>query len=327
LPGVDASYLHGLPEITATSFTSIFIDHDGIDKFGLGRIHDPRPRELFIGPLVLVHKSPPATTGRLNVAISEEDIVFNETFYGYSPTSHPAADELVRYFALVLGSKLAIWMALITSGEFGFEREVVEKSALDRMPLPDFDQLERSRRREVITIFDSLRSGVTAWEEADEWVGQLYGLGPRDLQVISDTLEFSLPFAENKRKAQESPSAPEIKRFRDVLAKELSPWCEHFGSSIVVQDISQSALSPWHGIELRTANSGQFEAIHSQEWQGLLRAADEAAASELLVRHGRNRILMARLAQRRYWSDTQARLLAQRIIWSHLDLLKEHAEA
>ena len=61
----------------------------------------------------------------------KEDAVFNETFYGYSLSGDPDAGLLVRYLALVLGSKLAVWLALVTSGKFGFERDVVEKATLD----------------------------------------------------------------------------------------------------------------------------------------------------------------------------------------------------
>ena len=281
---------------------------------------------LYVGPLVIVHKSPPATSGRISVAISEQDIVFNETFYGYSPHGYPAAAELVRYLVLVLGSKLALWMALVTSGEFGFEREVIEKAILDRIPIPDFSQLEPSQHQEVTSMFDALRSGETSWDDVDKWVAGLYGLGPRDLQVISDTLAFNLPFAENKRMAQAIPNKKEIERFCDVLKKELLPWCERFGSPLAVHPIAGATASPWCGVELRTRDSDQSDAIRAREWDGLLRVADEAAATEIVIRNERNGLLVGRLAQRRYWSDTQARLLAQRIIWSHIDLLKGHAQ-
>lgn len=72
---------------------------------------------------------------------------------------------------------------------------------------------------------------------------------------------------------------------------------------------------------------GQEAHTLTNEWEGLLRAADEVAASEILVRAGDDDLLVGRLAQRRYWSDTQARLLAQRIIWLHIDLLKGRAQA
>ena len=112
-----------------------------------------------------------------------------------------------------------------------------------------------------------------------------------------------------------------------MLANELSPWGERFGSKIVVHQSPQQGISPWHGIGLRTGNLNVAEAIPAQDLEGLLRTADEAAASEVLLSDGSSGVLIGRLNQRRYWSETQARLLAQRIVWSHLDVLKGRTEA
>ena len=327
LPGADASYLHGLPEITVAPCANIFIEAECLEIFLHDRIHDPRSRNLFVGPLVVVHQSPPASTGRIGVAISEEDVVFNETFYGYSPSGDADAGLLVRYLALVLGSKLAVWLALVTSGKFGFERDVIEKAALDRIPLPDFEKLTAQQRGEIESLVEGLRSGRASWREVDEWVMRLYGLGERDLQVVFDTLEFGLPFAENKRKAQLVPTPAERERFCEVLRNELSPWCERFGSTLAVDQIPPLAMSPWQAIEVRNALREPRRTVPASDWAGLLRAADEAASAEILVRNAPDGLLVGRLAQRRYWSETQARLLAQRIAWSHVDLLKAHSEA
>jgi hypothetical protein len=94
-----------------------------------------------------------------------------------------------------------------------------------------------------------------------------------------------------------------------------------------VRPFSQPAISPWQCIEIERKNVKVAEVVPAQDWEGLLRTADEAAAAEVLLRNGNNGLLIGRLAQKRYWSKTQARLLAQRIIWSHLDLLKGHVEA
>lgn len=327
LPGVDARYLHGFSEITAASFTTISIDHDALDVFSHDRIHDPRSVELFSGPLLVVHKSPPALTGRIGIAVSEENAVFNETFYGYSPQGYPDAHGLVRYLALVLGSKLAVWFALVTSGEFGFEREVIEKATLDRIPLPDFRKFEQARREQILRLFDGLVSGETSWDDIDTWVARLYGLGPRDLQVISDTLEFNLPFAQSKRDAQKTPGPQEQAHFCKVLERELKPWCDRWGSKLAVRPLTQRVLSPWYGIDVRTSFGRGARADAPADWDGLLRVADDAAASEIVIRDGQGGLLIGRLAQRRYWSETQARLLAQRIIWTHVDLLKGRATA
>ncbi len=322
LPGYDARSLNGLLEITATTFSKVAINRAELSPFKEKRVHRLRSRDLFVGPFVVVHKSPPALAGRIGVAISSKDAVFNETFYGYSPTDFANAHSLTLYLTLVLGSKLAVWYALVTSGEFGFEREVIEKATLDRMPLPDFRKLSSSQHEEIEVLYERLSSGVIDWEDVDKWVAKLYGLKPRDLQVVADTLEFNLPFAQNRRAAQIPPTAREQTRFCEVLAQELKPWCERFGSAITLRPLQQPAISPWYGIELRAESKGATDTTPTADWHGLLRAADDAAASELMLRDGANGLLIGRLAQRRYWSETQARLLAQRIIWSHINLLQ-----
>jgi type I restriction-modification system DNA methylase subunit len=324
LPGVDASYLHGRPEITGPSLRSLIIDYRTLGRFRRDRIHDRRAPELFIGPLAIVHKSPSARFRRIGVAVSDVDVIFNTSFYGYSPVSHPHAAMIARYIALIVGSKFALWMALVTSGEFGFERETIEKATIDRIPVPDFRKFTSIKRAEIMSVFNDLYSGAMSWDDVDAWVARLYGLGSRDLQVISDTLEFGLPFAENRKKAQATPNWTEIVQFCKTVQKELSPWSERFGNPIFVRPVQADGLSPWYGIKLYTEDFGDI--LPTSEWDGLLRAADEAAASEILVQIGNGELLIGRLAQRRYWSNTQARLLAQRIIWSHLDVLKGHAQ-
>ena len=112
-----------------------------------------------------------------------------------------------------------------------------------------------------------------------------------------------------------------------MLRDELLPWCQRFGSRLAVGLIPVPAGSPWHAIAVRVGRRQPGVSVPSADWVGLLRAADEAAASEIVVDRGADGILMGRLAQRRYWSGSQARLLAQRIVWSHVELLKGHATA
>ncbi|MCY4075954.1 MAG: N-6 DNA methylase [Acidobacteria bacterium] len=326
-PGLDATHLHGRPELVAGAFSRILVDVSSLPLLSHERMHRPRDADLYIGPQAIVHKSPPAAASRIGVVICDEGVVFSETFYGYSPQAHADATLLVRYLALVLGSRVAIWFALMTSGEFGFERDVIEKAALDRMPVPDFDNLGTSRHREIESLFEELRSGRVGWEKVDEWVGNRYGLGERDLQVIGDTLEFNLPFAENKRNAQAMPGSTERERFCEVLKDELTPWCRRFGASLAVGLSPVPAGSPWLAIAVRTGRRPLTGSVPSADWPGLLRAADDAAASEIVFDSGADALLICRLAQRRYWSETQARLLAQRIAWSHIELLKGHATA
>ncbi|WP_371224219.1 hypothetical protein [Roseovarius sp. 2305UL8-3] len=326
-PGVDASYLNGRHEITASSFTRVSTETRNLGLFSQDRIHDPRSLDLFGGPLLIVHEAPPVMTGRIGVSVSDKDVVFNQSFYGYSPLGFSEAKILVRYLALVFGSELVTWIALMTSGRFGVEREAIEKATLDRIPIPDFRKLTRSQKEEISTLFEGLKTSEQSWGEVDRWVAELYGLGSRDLQVISDTLQFSLPYAQNKRDAQASPTKKEQARFCSVLATELQPWCERFGSKVSVCRIDLPASSPWYGIKVQTAYADNGTSAGEDDWEGLMRAADDAAASEVILRDREGALLIGRLAQRRYWSETQARLLAQRIAWSHIDLLHRKVDA
>ena len=327
LAGVDAGYLRGRPQVTTGPFANVLVDRSSLDLFTHERIHDPRPIDLFSGPQTIVHESPRKLDGRISVAVSDEGVVYNSSFHGYCSRRHADASGLSRYLAVVLGSKLAMWFALVTSGRFGVERDVVEKATLDRLPLPRFDELTPRQAEEVERLIEGLEMGEVSWEQVDTWVMQLYGLGERDLEVIFDTLEFNLPFSENKRKAQALPSADDRRVFCEILRDELKPWCDRFGSNVSVCEINAEIVSPWHGIALRTTPLEARQTTLDGDWAGLLRAADEAAATEILVEDGPDGLLIGRLAQRRYWSKTQARLLAQRIGWSHLELLKPRADA
>ena len=322
LLGSDASHLQGLPEITVESLRDFVVRSDLLESFSHQRVHRARSPDLYSGPLLLVRQSAPAVTGRIGVAICEEDAVFNESFYGYSPSGDPDAGLLVRYLALVLGSRLAVWFALVTSGKFGVERRVIEKATLDRIPIPDFEKLTAEQRGEIAGLVAGLSAGRVSWKDVDEWVIRLYGLGERDLQVVFDTLAFGLPFASNAGKAQQPPTPAVRRRFCAVLQDELSPWCNRFGSTLAVEQIPPPPMSPWQAIEVRRARGGSEEGIPGSDWEGLLRIADEEAASEILLHDHSDRLLVARLAQNRYWSETQARLLAQRIAWSHVELLR-----
>lgn len=81
------------------------------------------------------------------MSVCDQDIVFNESWYGFSSKGAAEASLLTRYLALVLGSRVALWISLITSGEFGFEREVVEKSILEEVAIPPFESLAQDRVR------------------------------------------------------------------------------------------------------------------------------------------------------------------------------------
>ena len=153
---------------------------------------------------------------------------------------------MVRYLALLLGSRPALWHALMVSGRFGFEREVIEKFTLDKTPVPPFDEFGSSELDQIERLFENLvrQNSEKGWEEVDAWVASLYGLRPRDLQVIADTLAFNLPFAQNRKQAQTVPTAPQIKLFCNTLQSELKPWAQRTCKDIHVLPVPVPLTPP-----------------------------------------------------------------------------------
>lgn len=218
-PGVSAAYLKNLPELSIPLINGLVVDVTQLNPFNQERIHDPRPKSIFLAPLLVIHESPPIRFGRVRVCLADSDLVYNQSFHGYSAYGDPQGSNLIKYLTLVLNSKLVIWYALMTSGRFGIEREVVEKITIDRFPIVPFEAINLSDFRRLLNIFNALcaDSCLENWEKLDTWVAGLYGLTERDLQVIDDTLRFNLPFAANKKAAQIPPSSKEIDVFCETL--------------------------------------------------------------------------------------------------------------
>jgi hypothetical protein len=325
LPGRSAAYLHGLPEVTPDALNSVLIDTDQLLPFMRERIHDPRPRNLFDSPLLIVHQSPPVDSTRIRIGVAERDVVYNESFNGYSARAHPDGAALCRFLGLIVGSKPALWLTLITSGKFGVERDVLEKSTVDGILVPNFDGLPQADRLEADRLFDQLRiaNDEPTWGEVDAWVARLYGLRLRDLQIINDTLRYNLPFAKNRTAAQKEPTRQQVEQFRAILEAELQPWGRRNGRTIAVHLSPAVGPCPWRGLQVRTGaeSAGRPRALDA-DWPSLLLAADQVAAT-LMIYHDRAAgwLGIELLDQARYWSETRARALARKLAWEHVDAL------
>ena len=228
-----------------------------------------------------------------------------------------------QYHALVRGSGLAAWWALMTDESFGanhsFSRE--KQITLKQMPVPDFDELDDLKLREFDSLFNGIMDRTRTWDHVDQWVMALYDIVDHDVQVIDDTLKFNLPFKVNRCLAEHPPSAAMQNDFCTALHKDLLHWCERSGTDINVQAVSVPSISPWRCIEI--SNDGDKKTVTGlrEKFRELACSASNLAASEMDLPVGPNCLLHVRRAEARYWTETQACLFAGHIIWHHLDLL------
>ncbi len=324
IQGSSAIELFGLPVLPDSDFPNVLLDISSYQKFQIARLDRVRPRSLYSGPMLLVHKSPPQGLGRIRAAVAEGDLVFSESFYGYAAHQHEAPNDLVRYLALIISSKIALWHVLITSGEFGFEREVVEKFVVQEVPLPPFEGLAPNDRKAAVSLFSELVGGETneLWEKVDQWVGSLFGLSSEDVQTISDTLDYRLPFQWNQKRAQAPTSPSEIGVFQTRLGAELRPWGERFGRALTIRTVNTPSLSPWRYIYIGQGNDVEAQAAFDRLTAATEGLGNRLSATEMVhIDEISDCLILGRLNQARYWSVSQARLVARRIIWEHVDFL------
>ncbi|MDH2384728.1 N-6 DNA methylase [Bradyrhizobium sp. CER78] len=322
LPGVSAEYLHGVPLADADDDLGVLVESRTLTKFNEPRIHDPRPLEIFRGPLLLVRESPPVRNGRMKVSLAESDIVYSQSFHGYSAQAHPERLTFSKYIALLIGSKVALWRALLTSGRFGFEREVVEKFIIDEIPIKPFEELDGADKVEIESLFSAVAAEKddAGWCRVDNWVASLYKLQDSDLECIDDTLRLNLPFAENRRLSQAPPSDKEVEHFCVTLGGELAEWRTEARPSLTISMTSRPPLSPWRFVRIagKPSRAGPNDPLED----GLIQAANVMAATEIvLVDEGEDCLWLGRLDQSRYWSRSQARLAARHIVWEHSSFL------
>jgi hypothetical protein len=323
--GVAATYLSNIKELTSAAFQNIRINKGHLAIFNQARIHDPRPRSLFRAPLLLVRESPSAVSGRIRVAISEIDILFNKSYQGYSAWGDAHGKEIVQYLALFVGSKPAIWYSLVTSGRFGVEREIVESKTIDNLPILPFEALTTDAIKHINVLFETIVQDDSPenWAKVDAWAASLYGLDERDLEVINDTLSFNLPFANNKNAASMPPTTNEIATFCKYLENELAPWGLRENLIVEVQPAAIPIAAPWKVFRICAMAKGHGGCVSPvEDWPKVLRVADRLASTEVILPDpNTNSLWIARLNQARYWSRSHARLVARRIVWEHLDTL------
>lgn len=319
----DASELHGLPDLTVKPSRVFFIEAPklGLPPFEHKTLLRTRDRAIYSAPLVVVDQSPRAEREAGRAALALSDIVYNRTFFGYSCVGHPQAELLGRYLLLVLNSHLPLYYGLLASSQFGVERDTLLKEDIDRLPLRPLEDLTEALRAEIIPLSTALiKEQEKPWSALDAWVAKVYGLKRWDLETLRDTLEVSSPFPAAQKRAQTPPSAAEVDYFVRRIDAELSPLVGRAGRELRVEVIRRVDNEPWVFFRVDTKTpGGRWPRKGAGTASMISGVADKLGASEIVLCEGPGSLLLATLAQYRYWTPSRARLCA-------LTLLRERQE-
>ena len=223
----DASFLHGIPYLTAKDLRpfSVPADSSSFDAAGAER---PRSRDIYRAPLLLVNEFLLGETKRPIVAMANRDTVFSDAYYGATfPTKHR---EVAHILAAVLSSSLASWFFLMSASDFGLGKRRIKLGDVVQMPVPDLETAQRSEAgRSLIRLVGKLQRNPPRdadWRTLDDAVFDLYGLDEAERTVARDGL-FRASWQWNPGRlesAKPAPAQPQMLDYARTFLAAMDVW-------------------------------------------------------------------------------------------------------
>ena len=155
----------------------------------------------------------------------------------------------------------------------------------------------------------------------DHTVGRLYGLSSTDHQILSDTLAINAPYASARERGLAQITDEHIQAFTACLEKELAGAFGAGGHTVQVKTLSTSSIElPWRffSITLEGATPPLELPDHWIEQVGGL-----GVSRITLLSADQPSLTVGLLNRYRYWTQSQARLLASELIWEFGARLEE----
>ncbi|MCG2775679.1 MAG: SAM-dependent methyltransferase [Desulfobacterales bacterium] len=310
----DASFLinMGAAILSKKDNADYIIDTSSLCPFDIPRLHRTRKKTIYEPPLVLINKAIAADKNTVSARISldKRPIAFNESFYGYSTCGHPSAETLAKYLFAIFNSDLLLHYTLMTSSQYGIEREVVHKADVDSFPIIPLELLSDDQTSQIEHTFDSFKLRPTP-DKLNQLVYSIYGLSEYDQQVIRDTLSVALPIASSIKRAQQGVSNSEIESFCTELLTTLDPY-------VVRSRTDDSRFHSWRFISISTNST--FDELRDKDT--FVEMANNSGASRILI-ISENNLHIGMLNQYRYWTPSRARLLALQLLRDNCDFLEK----
>ena len=320
----DDTFLAGLPTLGARYSEHPFVVlPENLQAYQPAGLQWPRQRSVYRAPLLLVREGSRADRSRGRALVADTDIAYSGSYYGFSAVDRPDGKFLTRYLLVLMHSQLFEYFSLMTSGKFGFEREALQFLDIESFPIITPEKLSPAERALVEHAADGLVRNKPDWQELDRAVQKIYGMGPLDAEAMADALSTRSPFPAAKKLAC-APVSPEwVERFCTRLEKELVGVLGANGHRVQVQLLSDHAHLPWKFIAI----SLDAQALPTAPPANWIKHADDLAVSRItIIDAHRPLIIIGLLNRSRYWTPTQARLLASDIIWEHGAMLEERAK-
>jgi hypothetical protein len=295
---------------------------DGLLPYRPKGLQWPRNPRIYQAPLVLVRKGFKSDRKLGRALYSATKLAYCESYYGFSAAGHPNGESLAQYLLVLIYSNLFEYWTLMTSGEFGVERDALQLNDIKSFPFVTPDTLDQVTRGKIQKCAKSLLARQPDWRALDNTIASIYGLGHYDQEVITDVLATRAPFPEVKAHAAKPCATAQLEEFRIRLQDELSNVLSTSGHSVHVTQLPDIGRLPWKFVAI-SLNRQALPETPPSTW--VEQAEDFAVSRITIVDAHLPRIVVGLLDRYRYWTQTQARLLASDILWQYGALLEERA--
>lgn len=312
----DADFLQGRLDVTADYNSHPYlIVPEALNQFERNKVYRRKDREIYQQPAVLIREGfhYDRNLGRALLAANKKEIAFSQSYFGLSCFGSQYADFLSQYVFLLFHSKFLFFYQLSTGSQFGVERDALFPDNIKSVPFVPPERLKPDQLKRVTNLTSQIISDQSShlWFDVDELIEEIYGLNRLDSQVIEDTLSTNLPEGTEEAKQAANPCAPEQKEiFKNTLYASMDPFFSITGRELRISLCNNGNTKPWIFIDIDA--SGQLQRVPDNLSPNILAKADDLMVSRI-VHTWENRLGCLRvgiLDQARYWTPTQARLLA-----------------
>lgn len=311
----DAAHFRGLHVLEAIDTPTLIVHKRQLPRIEARhptlKFQWPRRLNIYQGPLLLFREAPKQEPMQRGAIYCDSDVVFSRSFYGMTVPPNRAFE--ADYLYVLSYSDLLAYWTLMTSSKFGVERDIYNQIDFLNFPVVPRSELTEAQERSISQMASQLKSGKHCSASINTLVADVYGLSTFDQDLVSDALEFESPYSTSKARALTTVDGA------GTCVMEFAQCIESIISELEDIDVNVTpfALQPggdriWQFIRLAVdspvaLDRGQVRALFQH-------VPDTLMSSEIRLQLGSRDWLIGRLSQSRYWSRSQARLLALDLI-------------
>ncbi|MBI5034912.1 MAG: N-6 DNA methylase [Chloroflexi bacterium] len=348
-----APWLKGRSFIRTDFFRRYTPDPNSYQKINQVHFHRSHNPEIFKGPLALIHESP--LEGRCAAAFIANDVVYLHMVSGVR--GNPGQEDLLKWLVAYVNSPLAGYYHFLTSTRWGIERGIILNDEYKQMPFivpkrtdPLLEEVVRNFDQISAILQESDRLAVhqaDAIQEHEETIANLifeaYGLTSIERQLVKDLEEFGIGFFYwSKKKTRKPNAAPSVRRpdpellknYAETFVDSVNTLLKYQNQTLNATVIHNHAPLSVVGFDLVNLNEKRPVQIinDAEELFDLLRHLDNLLVeprniSLFMRRHVRvydnNRMYLVRPSERRFWSQSQARVDSDDVMAEWLSYSRE----